>query len=148
MSLNEKIRKDLEKALKEKDLVRISALRFLLSQIQNKEIELNKRNRLSDEEVVGVIRKQAKERQESIEAYRRGNRDDLVKKEEGELKILNTYLPQLLSSGELEKIVSQTIEELGAKGPEDFGRVMGAVMGKVKGRADGQVVASLVKKMI
>jgi uncharacterized protein YqeY len=148
MSLNEKIRNDLEKALKEKDLVRISALRFLLSQIQNKEIELNKRNRLSDEEIVAVIRKQAKERQESIEAYRQGNRDDLVKKEEVELKILNTYLPQLLSSEELEKIVSQTIKEIGAKGAEDFGKVMGAVMGKVKGGADGQMVASLVKKMI
>jgi uncharacterized protein YqeY len=148
MSLNEKIRNDLKKALKEKDLVRISVLRFLLSQIQNKEIELNKRNRLSDEEVVAVIRKQAKERQESIEAYRQGNRDDLVKKEEGELKILNTYLPQLLSSEELEKIVSQTIEEIGAKGAEDFGKVMGAVMEKVKGRADGQMVAGLVKKMI
>ncbi len=148
MNLFEKIKRDLEKALKEKDVGRVSTLRFLIAQIQNREIELNKRGQLSDEEVVEVIRKQAKKHQESIEAYQKGRRNDLVKKEKGELKILNTYLPQKLSSQNLEKIISQTIEEVGAKGPEDFGKGMGAVMGKVKGRADGQEVAKLVKEKL
>lgn len=146
--LLEKIKTDLKTALKEKDEVTISTLRFLLAGIHNKEIELKKRGKLTDEEVVAVIRQQIKQRQESIEAYKKGKRDDLVEKEKKELGILSKYLPQQPSSKELEKIIKETIEEVGAKGPADFGKVMGAVMGKVKGRAEGKIVAETVKKLL
>lgn len=91
--LVEQIKNDLKTALKQKDEVAVSTLRFLLAAIQNKEIELKKRGKLSNEEVVAVIKKQVKEHQESIQAYRQGKRNDLVEKEKQELAILNNYLP-------------------------------------------------------
>lgn len=144
--LLEKIKTDLKTALKEKDEATISTLRFLLAAIYNKEIELKKRGKLTDDEVTGVIRQQIKQHQESIEAYQKGKREDLVKKEKQELAILRKYLPQELSPEELEKIVKETIEEIGAKSPADFGKVMGVVVGKVKGRVEGKVVAETVKR--
>jgi len=144
----EKIKTDLKTALKGKDETTVSTLRLLLAAIHNKEIELKKRGKLKNEEVVAVIRQQVKQRRESIEAYQKGKRDDLVEKEKQELDILSKYLPQQISSGELEKIVGQTIEETGASGPADFGKVIGAVMGKVKGRADGSEVAKIVKEKL
>lgn len=148
MKLDERIQSEMNKALKEREELKVSLLRFLLAEVRNREIELNKRGELTDEEIAQVIRTQVKRHQESIEAYRAGKREDLAKKEEAELQILNTYLPQLLTSPELEKIILETIKEIGAKGAKDFGKVMGAVMVKVKGRADGQEVAALVKKLI
>ena len=146
--LLEKIKNDLTAALKKEDKARASALRFLLADIQNKEIELKKRGKLSDEEVVAVIRRQVKQHQESIEAYQKGKREDLVKKEKDELAILKKYLPQAMPPQELEKIVKETIEATGASSPQDFGKVMGAVMAKVKGRADGKAVSEVVKKLL
>lgn len=146
--LLEKIKNDLKAALKEKDELVVSTLRFLLSAIHNKEIELKKRGKLSDEEVIGVIRKQVKEHQESIEAFQKGKREDLVEKEKKELAILNKYLPQQLSSKELKKIIKEVIGETGAVGEKDFGKVMGVVMGEVKGRAEGKTVAEVVKQQL
>jgi len=146
--LLEKIKTDLKTALKEKDKTTISTLRFLLAAIHNKEIELKKRGKLKDEEVIAVIRQQVKQHQESIEAYQKGKREDLVKKEKQELSILRKYLPQELSPEELEKIIKEIIKEIGAKSPADFGKVMGAVMGKVKGRAEGKVVVETVKRLL
>lgn len=145
MTLYERIQQDLKKALKEKEAIKLSTLRFLLSAIRNREIELKKRGKLTDKEITGVIRQQVKQRQESIEAYRTGKREDLASKEEEEMKILNTYLPQELSSEELEKIINQTIKEVKASGPADFGKVMGQVIKKAKGRVEGKMVAELVK---
>jgi uncharacterized protein YqeY len=148
MKLDERIQSEMNKALKEREELKVSLLRFLLAEVRNREIELNKRGKLTDEEIAQVIRTQVKKHQESIEAYRAGRREDLAKKEEAELQILNTYLPQSLTSPELEKIILETVKEIGAKGAKDFGKVMGAVMVKVKGRADGQEVAALVRKLI
>jgi uncharacterized protein YqeY len=148
MKLDERIQSEMNKALKEREELKVSLLRFLLAEVRNREIELNKRGKLTDEEIAQVIRTQVKKHQESIEAYRAGKREDLAKKEEAELQILNTYLPQSLTSPELEKIILETVKEIGAKGAKDFGKVMGAVMVKVKGRADGQEVAALVRKLI
>lgn len=145
----EKVQSDLKEALKAGDGTRVSTLRFLLSQIHNREIELHGQGKdLTDEEVVGVIQKQAKERRESIEAFRQGGRDELVRKEEGELEILSKYLPQQLDPDELEKIIQETINQTGATGPGDFGKVMGAVMAKVKGQADGTAVSAAVRKLL
>lgn len=145
--LLEKIKNDLRQALKAKDEARVSTLRFLLSAIHNKEIALQGKN-LPDEEVVEVIRQQIKQRKESIEAFKTGKRDDLVKKEQGELEILNSYLPQQISEEELTKVVEEEILETGATGPGDFGKVMGGVMAKVKGQAEGQIVAKIVKEKL
>lgn len=142
----EKIQADLRQALKAKEEIRVSTLRLLLAEVHNREIQ--KQAKLKDEDVVAVIRQQLKLRQEAIEAYQKGNRDDLVKKEQKELEILSKYLPQKISPEELEKIIRQTISEVGAGGQEDFGKVMGAVMVKIKGRAEGKEVAEIVKKLI
>ncbi|TSC54100.1 MAG: hypothetical protein LiPW31_233 [Microgenomates group bacterium LiPW_31] len=144
--LQDKIQADLKIALKAKDELRVSTLRLLLSETHNREIE--KQTQLSDEDVVAVIHRGIKQRQEAIEAYQKGNRDDLIKKEQAELAILNKYLPQQMPSEELEKIVKEAISEVEASGPGDFGKVMGVVMGKVKGKAEGGVVAGVVKKLL
>ena len=144
--LLEKIQKDLTEALKAKKEVAVSTLRLLLSEIHNQEIE--KQSELNDEDVMAVIRKGVKQRQEAIEAYEKGSRQDLADKEKQELEILSNYLPQEMSSEELEKITKEVIDEKGASGTGDFGRVMGVVMGKVKGRIDGAKVAEAVKKLI
>ncbi len=145
----EKIQSDLREAMKAKDEAHVSALRFLLAQIKNKEIELfGQGKELTDEEVMSVIQKQAKERKESIEAFKKAGRDDLVGKEEAELLVLSIYLPQQLSPEELEKIIREVIASLGATSGADFGKVMGQVMGKVKGRADGNMVTKLVKEKL
>jgi len=149
--LKDQLQTNLNQALKEKDEIRVSTLRLLLSEVHNKEIELRQKlqdKSLPDEDVIGVIRKEVKRRQEAIEAYKQGKRDDLVKKEEAELGILNKYLPQQMPPEELEEIIKETIEETGAVGAKDFGKVMGAVMAKVKGRADGKTIAEVVKKLL
>lgn len=147
-----KIQEDLKAALKEGETEKVSTLRFLLSAIKNKEIALRlpsvAQDQLTDEEVVAVIQKQARERRESIEAYSKANRDDLKQKEEAELAILQSYLPEQMSQAELEKIISETIGELGAGSLSDFGRVMSAVMAKVKGKADGNLVSASVREKL
>jgi len=132
--------------LKNKKEMLVSTLRLLLAEVHNLEIE--KKGKLTEDDVLGLIRKEVKKRKEAILAYKKGKREDLVKKEEKELAILNEYLPQPMSKEELEKIVEDVIGEMKAKGPQDFGQVMGQVMGKVKGRADGSLVSELVKKFL
>ena len=145
----EQIQSDLKEALKAHDETKVSALRFLLAQIHNREIDLHGQGKdLTDEEVVAVLQKQAKERKESIEAFKQNGRDELVKKEEDELSILNNYLPQQLAPKEVEKIVAETLIEIGATGPADFGKAMKAVMEKVKGEADGTQVKEMVKSCL
>lgn len=142
----EKIQKNLKEALLAKDVVRVSTLRFLLAAIHNREIE--KQSPLTDGDIVAVIRQQVKQHKESITAYQQGKRADLVAKEQAELQILNTYLPQQMGDEELEKIVKETITVVGAIGPADFGKIMGVVMGRVKGKADGNQVAVMVKSQL
>ncbi|MCJ7804594.1 GatB/YqeY domain-containing protein [Patescibacteria group bacterium] len=144
--LIEKIQKDLVEALKSKSGLVVSTLRLLLSEIHNREIE--KQAKVTDEDVMAVIRKEVKQRQEAIEAYEKGGRQDLADKEKQESEILSNYLPQEMSTTELEKITKEVINEVGASGPGDFGKVMGVVMGRVKGRIDGAKVAEAVKKLI
>ena len=144
--MKDKIQSDLNQALKEKKENVVSTLRLLLAEIHNQEIA--KQSQLSEEEIIGLIQKEIKQRKESIEAYQKGKRSDLVAKEKEELATLNKYLPQQLSAEELETMVQSVIKEIGASGPGDFGKVMGAVMAKIKGRADGQTVSEAVKKVL
>jgi len=144
--LEEKIRADLNKALKEKDGLKIATLRFLLAEIHN--FWMQKQKQLKEEDVVSIIRQQVKLRREAIEAYQKASRHDLADKESKELAILSKYLPQEIPPKELEKIIKETIDQTGAKGLKDFGKVMGAIMAKVKGRAEGNVVSQLVRKQL
>ncbi len=144
--LLEKIQKDLAEALKAKNEIAVSTLRLLLSEIHNRGIE--KQSELNDEDIISVMRKGVKQREEAIESYQKGGRQDLADKEKQELAILSNYLPQEMSLEELEKITKEVINEVGASGPSDFGKVMGVVMSKVKGRIDGAKVAEVVKKLI
>jgi len=144
--LLETIQNDLKTALKERNELQVSTLRLLLSETHNRQIE--KQAELVDEDIVGVLRKEVKKRQESIEAYEKGGRQELADKESKELIILSKYLPQEMSPKELEKIVKEVIVEVGAQGPSDFGKVMGVIMGKVKGKIDGTKVADAVKKLL
>lgn len=141
--IQETIENDLKAAQKQKEVLSVSVLRLALAAIHNQEIE--KKEKLTDEEVVKVLRNEVKQRKESIEAFRKGKREELVSKEEEELKILSKYLPQELSVEELEKITSEVISSPGACPLSDFGKVMGQVMERVKGRGDGAVVAKVVK---
>ena len=141
-----KIRQDLTNSLKQKNEIKTSTLRLVISEIGNSRIE--KRADLTDEDIIQVISKEAKKRQESIEAFNKGERPDLAEKEEKELLILKTYLPEPISDEELLKIVDSQIAEIGAKDIKDLGKVMSAVLSKVKGRADGGAVSAIVKSKL
>lgn len=140
------IQNDLKTALKEKNELQVSTLRLLLAETHNRQIE--KQAELTEEDIVAVLRKEAKKRQESVEAYEKGGRQELADKESKELLILSKYLPQEMSPQELEKIVKEVIGKVGAQGAGDFGKVMGGVMGKVKGQIDGAKVSEAVKKLL
>lgn len=134
------------KALKEGQRDRVSVLRYALSALKNKEKDLGRE--LQDEEAYQVLRGLIKKGKEAIEQFRQGKRDDLVQKEEREIEVLESFLPKALSDEELGAIIEETVKELGAQGPKDFGRVMKAVMSKVKGQAEGQRVSELVKEKL
>jgi len=145
MPIKEKIEKDLIEALRAKDRTRMAALRLLKSALENKRIELMKA--LKDEEVINVLRSEAKKRKESIEAYEAAERDDLVKVEKEELEIIESYLPAQMSEEEVEKKVKEIFEKI-PEDQRDFGKVMGMVMKELKGKADGAVVNKVVKKIL
>lgn len=142
-NLIDQISKDLVLAQKSRDSVAVSALRLILSDIKNAEIA--KGDKLTDEEVVAQIQKDAKKHKESIDAFEKGGRADLVEKEKGQLKVLGKYLPSQLSHDQISKIVDEVIAQTGALSSSDLGRVMAQVMGKVGGQSDGSVVSEIVK---
>ena len=141
-----KIQQDLTDSLKQKNEIKTSTLRLVISEVGNARIA--KEGELTDEDITQVIFKEAKKRQESIDAFRQGERADLAQKEEKELAILKTYLPEPISDEELSQIVDSQIAEVGAKDMGDIGKVMSAVLSQVKGRAEGSVVASVVKSKL
>jgi uncharacterized protein YqeY len=143
MGLQEKLLDDMKLAMKSGDKLVLETVRMLRSQIKN--VSISKGEDLTDDDVVGVLTKEAKKRKESLELYKQGERQDLADKEAAELKIIDSYLPEALSQEELEKIVSEAIAESGAESLKEMGKVMGAVMPKVKGRADGKAVQEMVR---
>ena len=146
MSLKERLKEDMKAALKAKDKEKLSVIRMLQALIKNAEID--KRGELTDEEIVSLLMKYAKQRRESIELYEKGGRQDLVEKERRELQIVESYLPKQMSEEEIRELVKKVIEEVGATSPKDMGKVMQAVMPKVKGRADGSVVNKIVRELL
>lgn len=146
MALESKIREDLKEALKRHEDARISTLRLLLSEIHNTQIA--KQRTLDDEAVVEVIGKEVKRRRESIEGFTQGKRDDLVAKEEQGLGVLLEYLPRQLSREELANAAREAIDEVGAQGMKDKGKVMSRLMPRVKGQAEGAEVSEVVSELL
>jgi uncharacterized protein YqeY len=128
------------------DAVRRDALRMVLAAVQRAEKE--GKHRLSDDEMVGVLAKELKVRNESVDSFRAGGRADLVAKEEAAIAVVSEFLPQPLSEAELRALVNQAIEETGAASPRDMGKVMGWLSPRTRGRADGKVVSQLVTQLL
>jgi uncharacterized protein YqeY len=143
MALKEQLDADLKTAMRDKDTLKLSTVRMLKSAIKYREIELMKP--LDDAGVLGVIASEIKRRRDSVEQYRAGNRQDLVDKEEAEIRILQGWLPAQLSQDELKALIEEAVKKVGAQGPKDMGAVMKEVQPKVQGRAEGKTVSELVK---
>ena len=146
MLLQEKLQEDLKDAMRSGDSLRKSVIRYLRSEIKNEEIARQKS--LGDDGVIEVVGRQAKQRRDSIEAFKHGNRQDLVEKEEAELAIIRGYLPKQLSDQELTSLVRCMIEELGATDHQEMGKVIGHIMHEVKGRAEGRRVSQVVSELL
>ncbi len=144
--LADRLEADLKKAMRAGDAVRVSTIRLARAAIHNLAIE--RRRPPTDEEIIEVLSHEMKRRREAIEAYTKGRRDDLARKESLELAILTEYVPPPLSTDELRKIAGDAIAQVQAKDPRDVGRVMSVVMPKVKGRADGNTVSQLVRELL
>ncbi len=145
--LDKQINSDYVAAMKAKDADKVATINFLRAQIKNVKID-KKCDELKDEEVIAVIKKQVKQRQDSIEQFTKGGREDLAEKEAQELAILKEYLPEEMPAEEVEGIVAAVIAEVGASSLKDMGKVMKEVVSKVAGRADGKMVSELVKKKL
>jgi uncharacterized protein YqeY len=149
MTLQQRVDSDLKEAMRAKDATKLGVLRMLKSALKYAAIaKSDAEAELTDAEAVQVIRKQAKQRQDSIESFEKGGRAELAEKEKEELAILNTYLPQGMSPDELAKVVRETIAELGATSKAQMGAVMKALQAKIGGRADGKTLSSEVQKQL
>lgn len=149
MSLQEQILNDLREAMKSKQEDRLRVLRSLKSKLLEREISERtggKKTALSDDQVVEVLMKAAKQRKESIDQFKEGGREDLVKREQEELEIIQSYLPEMLTEEEIRDIARRKINELDADSMADMGKVMGILMQELKGKAEGSVVSKVVKE--
>lgn len=145
--LIEKIAADLKQAMLAKDAGRLSTLRMLKAAIEYHKIE-KKQESLTDADVTAVIKKQIKQRQDSIDGFEKGGRADLADKEKAELAILKAYLPEEISPAQLEEIITAAIAEVGAKTKAEMGKVMKVVQAKTAGRADNRLVSQLVSSRL
>ncbi|HET9801434.1 MAG TPA: GatB/YqeY domain-containing protein [Chthoniobacterales bacterium] len=149
MNLSERVDSDLKTAMREKNATKLAVLRMLKAAIMNAAIEKSgAQGKLNDTDATQVIRKQVKQRQDSIESFEKGGRAELAAKEKEELSILQSYLPQQLSTDEISKVVRETIAEVGATSKQQMGAVMKAVQAKVAGRADGKTLSAEVQKQL
>jgi len=144
--LKQKLVDNLKQAMKRGDKVRVSVIRLVMAAIKNAEIA--QRADLDDSGVLGIIAKEARQRRESIEAFKQGNRSDLVAQEEAELAILNDYLPRQMPREEIVAEARRVIEEVGAQGPGDKGKVMSKLIALLKGRADGREINTVVTELL
>lgn len=142
ISLKERLDGDLKDAMRNKDSIRRTVLRTIISEIRNAEIA--KQEALDDEGILVVMTKQAQQRRDSIEAFKTASRSDLVESESAELKIISGYLPEQLSEDEIEVVITEVISQVEAKGSSDMGKVMKEIMQRVRGRADGKMVSAIV----
>ena len=146
MSLKDRITEDMKAAMRAKDSQRLSAIRMLLAAVKQREVD--ERIVLDDTQLIGIVDKQIKQRKDSIAAFELAQRTDLVEKESAELRVLEAYLPQRLSAEEIGAAVARIVASLGASGPGDMGKVMGAVKGELAGKADMGLVSAAVKSAL
>lgn len=146
MSIKDRIQDDLKAAMKSGDTRRREILRLLMAAF--KQVEVDRRVTLSDEDVTGLLITEAKKRRESIDEMTRAGRTELAAQEQYELEAIEGYLPRQLSREEVERIVSEAIAETGATDPKDMGRVMGAAMPRLRGQADGKLVNEIVRQKL
>ena len=146
MSLKEKITADMQNAMRSKDSEKLNAIRLLQSSIKQKEVD--DRIEIDDKSILNIIEKMLKQRGDSIEAFKKANRNDLVLKEEFEVKILQTYMPEPLSFEEVEKEIDEAIKALDAKSMKDMGSVMNLVKTKLSGRANMAEVSQKIKEKL
>lgn len=145
-SLKDKLNNDLKQAMKSGETTKRNVIRLVLAAVNNAEIA--KQAKLTDGDILGVIQKEVRQRQESITAFRQGNRFDLVAIEEAEMAVLQTYLPQQASRDEILAAAKRIIEETGAHGPADKGKVMPKLIAEFKGKADGRDINAVVSEML
>jgi uncharacterized protein len=147
MELLPKIMNEIKDAMRSKDSLKLNTLRFFHSAMKNREIELRP-NPMTDEEAISVLKKLVKQRKESIEQYKAGNRQDLADQEAAELKILEAYLPAQMTKEQIEKLVAEVVASTGAKTIKDMGTVMKEVLAQSGGAADNKIVSELVRSKL
>lgn len=145
-NLKEKLNSDLKQAMRDGDKVKRSVIRLVIAAIQNAEIA--KQTALEDNDVLGIIAKEVRQHQESIDAFKAGKRQDLIDQEEAELKILQEYLPKQMTRDEVIAEARKIIAEVGAQGPGDKGRVMPKIIVQLKGKADGREINAIVTELL
>ncbi|PIJ60699.1 GatB/YqeY domain-containing protein [Mesotoga sp. H07.pep.5.3] len=150
MTLYDRIQQDMKEAMKARDSLKTNTLRSVISSVKMylASSEEARSGELTDEIVIGLVRKEAKKREESIEAYRKAERNDLVQSESEELEILKSYLPEEMSPDEIRAVALKTIEDLKANNPSDLGKVMRELMVRLKGRVDGKLVNKIVRELL
>ena len=146
MSLKSQITEDMKSAMKAGEKDRLKVVRLVLAAI--KQVEIDKRTELDDAAVLAVLTKMVKQRRDSVEQFKKGDREDLAKIERDEIAILDTYLPEQLSADELAAMVDEVIQSTGAEGIRDMGKVMGQIKAKAAGRADMGAVSATVKERL
>ena len=144
--LKQKLMDDLKQAMRDGDNVKRSVIRLVMAAIKNAEIA--RQTVSSDADILGIIAKEVRQHKESIDAFKQGGRQDLVDKEEAELAILQKYLPEQISRNDIIAAARQVIDEVGARGPQDKGRVMSQLMPKLKGKADGREINAAVTELL
>lgn len=145
-AIKQKLTDDLKQAIRDRDKLKSSAIRLLMAAIKNAEIA--KQGALDEADILGIIAKDIKKHKESIEAFKQGDRQDLVAQEEAELAILKEYLPEQISRDEIIAAARKVIDEVGAQGPGDKGKVMSQLMPQLKGRADGREINAVVTELL
>lgn len=147
MGLREQLREDLKSAMRAGDATRRNTIRMLEAAIKNAEIE-KRGQELPEADVLAILQRQVKQRRDSIEQFERGGREDLAEIERAEIAVIEDYLPEQLSEAEIEAAARRVIEQTGASGPGDRGKVMGPLMKKLRGKADGAAVNAAVSKLL
>jgi len=145
-SLKERLAEDLKDAIRQRDEARKTAIRMVTWAVKNAEVE--KGRPLDDAEVIAIIQREARRHRESIEEFRKGNRLDLVEKEEAELAVLQSYLPPPMSREEVAEAARAAIAEVGARGPADKGKVMPLLIQRLAGRAEGRLISQVVDELL
>lgn len=146
MSLKDRLLEDMKNAMKDKDKIAKDTIQMVRAAIL--QVEKDNKVTLNDEDIIGIIAKEVKKRNDVLPEYKKGGREDLIEQLNREIEVLKGYLPEQLSEQELDELVRATIEEVGASSMKDMGKVMAAIMPKTSGRADGKTVNSLVKKYL